>query len=124
MPDTRPGPWLQLTALAAAAACLLAVLSGALQLGTAHRALAALALPPLCAAVAASWLAHRRLLPASTAALVSFLAAALLTSRPVHLAAAGLDPRVVTGIRRTARDEKARHQDDSNTFHRRARFCD
>jgi protoheme IX farnesyltransferase len=90
VPDARPGPWLQLTALAAAAACLLAVLSGALQLGTAHRALAALALPPLCAAVAASWLAHRRLLPVSTAALVSFLAAALLTSRPVHLAVAGL----------------------------------
>jgi protoheme IX farnesyltransferase len=76
--------------LAAAGACLTAVLSGALQLGTAHRALAALALPPLCAAVAASWIAHRRLLPVSAAALVAFLGAALLTSRPVHLAVAGL----------------------------------
>jgi protoheme IX farnesyltransferase len=90
VPDSRPGPWLQLTAFAAAAACLTAVLSGALQLGTAHRALAALALPPLCAAVAASWIAHRRLLPVSVSALAAFLAAALLTSRPVHLAVAGL----------------------------------
>ena len=85
-----PGPWLRLTALAAAAACGAAVVSGALQLGAAHRLLAALALPPLCALVAAAWIAHRRLLPPALAALCSFLAAALLTWRPAHLGLAGL----------------------------------
>ncbi len=90
MPDVRPGPWLRLTALAAAAACCSAVLSGSLQLGAAHRVLAALALPPLCALVAAAWVAHRRLLAPSLAALLSFLAAALATPRPAHLALAGI----------------------------------
>ena len=50
-----PGPWLRLTAFAAAAACAAAVVSGALELGAAHRGLAALALPPLAAVVAAAW---------------------------------------------------------------------
>ncbi|HEY6837006.1 MAG TPA: heme o synthase [Gaiellaceae bacterium] len=86
----RPGPWLRLTALAAAAGCLAAVVSGALQLDAAHRVLAALALPPLCALVAAAWVAHRRLLIPSLTALVLFLAAALVTPRPGHLALAGL----------------------------------
>jgi protoheme IX farnesyltransferase len=90
VPELRPGPWLRLTALAAAAACGAAVVSGVLSLGAAHRALAALALPPLCALVAAAWVAHRRLLPASLAALGSFLAAALVTWRPAHLALAGV----------------------------------
>src|SRR4051795_5449803 len=90
MPDVRPGAWLRLTALPAGAACCAAVASGALQLGAAHRVLAALALPPLCALVAAAWIAHRRLLRASGAALVSFLGAALVITRPAHLALAGL----------------------------------
>ena len=90
MTDVRPGPWLRLTALAAAGACLAAVVSGSLQLGAAHRVLAALALPPLCALVAAAWIAHRRLLRSSVTALVSFLAAALVITRPAHLALAGL----------------------------------
>src|SRR5438105_1677017 len=64
--------------------------AAALQLGAAHRLLAALALPPLCALVAAAWIAHRRLLPPALAALCSFLAAALLTWRPAHLGLAGL----------------------------------
>src|SRR5207248_11083865 len=51
---------------------------------------AALALPPLCALVAAAWVAHRRLLAPSLAALLSFLAAALVTPRPAHLALAGI----------------------------------
>jgi protoheme IX farnesyltransferase len=71
-------------------ACCAAVLSGSLQLGAAHRVLAALALPPLCALVAAAWVAHRRLLAPSVAALLSFLAAALVTPRPAHLALAGV----------------------------------
>jgi heme o synthase len=86
----RPGPWLRLTALAAAAACGAAVVSGALGLGAAHRGLSALALPPLAALVSAAWVAHRRLLGASVGALVAFLAAALVTPRPAHLALAGL----------------------------------
>jgi len=90
VPDVRPGPWLRLTALAAAGACCAAVVSGSLQLGAAHRVLAALALPPLCALVAAAWVAHRRLLAPSVAALVSFLVAALVTPRPAHLALAGI----------------------------------
>jgi heme o synthase len=90
VPDVRPGPWLRLTALVAAGACCAAVVSGSLQLGAAHRVLAALALPPLCALVAAAGVAHRRLLVPSVAALVSFLAAALVTPRPAHLPLAGV----------------------------------
>jgi heme o synthase len=90
VPDVRPGPWLRLTALAAAGACCVAVVSGALELGAAHRALAALALPPLSALLAAAWVAHRRLLAPAAMALFAFLAAALVTPRPVHLALAGL----------------------------------
>ena len=90
MPELRPGPWLRLTALFAAAACCAAVVSGALELGTAHRGLAALALPPLVALVAAAWVEYRRLLVPSVTALVAFLAAALVISKPAHLALAGL----------------------------------
>jgi protoheme IX farnesyltransferase len=90
MADIAPGPWLRLTALAAAGACCAAVVSGSLQLGAAHRVLAALALPPLCALVAAAWVAHRGLLWPSLAALLSFLAAALVTARPAHLALAAI----------------------------------
>ncbi len=85
-----PGPWLRLTALAAAAAALLAVVSGALALGTAHRLLAALALPPLCALVAAAWAAHRRLLAPALASLFLFVVAAVVTGRVSHIALAAL----------------------------------
>jgi protoheme IX farnesyltransferase len=90
VPELTPGPWLRLTALAAAAACGAAVVSGALGLGAAHRGLSALALPPLVALVAAAWVAHRRLLIPALVSLVSFLAAALVTPRPAHLVLAGL----------------------------------
>jgi heme o synthase len=88
--ELRPGPWLRLIALAAAAACCAAVVSGAMELGAAHRGLAALALPPLAALVAAAWVEYRRLLVSSVTALVAFLAAALVISKPAHLALAGL----------------------------------
>jgi len=55
VPDVRPGPWLRLTALTAVGACCAAVVSGSVQLGAAHRVLAALALPPLAAVTAAAW---------------------------------------------------------------------
>jgi protoheme IX farnesyltransferase len=88
--ELRPGPWLRLIALSAAAACCAAVVSGAMELGAAHRGLAALALPPLAALVAAAWVEYRRLLVPSVTALVAFLAAALVISKPAHLALAGL----------------------------------
>ena len=47
----RLGPWLRLAALAAAGGTVLAVVSGAAGLGTAHRLLAALVAPPLAALV-------------------------------------------------------------------------
>ncbi len=90
MPEIRPGPWLRLIAIGASAAAALAVVSGALSLHTAHRALAALALPPLAALLAAAWVAHRRLLRPSAAALGLFVAAALVTGRPLHIAFAAL----------------------------------
>jgi protoheme IX farnesyltransferase len=90
VPSPAPGPWLRLTALAAACACAAAVVSGALELSSAHRALAGLTLPPLCALVAAAWIAHRRLLVPTVAALLAFLTAALVTPRPLHLTFAGL----------------------------------
>jgi len=86
VPEARPGPWLRLVALGAAAATALAVVSGALSLHTAHRALAALALPPLAALVAAAWVAHRRLLGPAVAALGLFVVAALVTGRALHIA--------------------------------------
>jgi heme o synthase len=82
--------WLRLTALAAAGATLLAVVSGAAGLGAAHRLLAALALPPLVALVAAAWIAHRRLLVPSVVALGLFGLAALLTEEVLHVATASL----------------------------------
>jgi protoheme IX farnesyltransferase len=82
--------WLRLTALAAAGATLLAVVSGSAGLGAAHRLLAALALPPLVALVAAAWIAHRRLLVPSVVALGLFGLAALLTEEVLHVATASL----------------------------------
>jgi protoheme IX farnesyltransferase len=82
--------WLRLCALGAIAGTGLAVVSGAAGWETAHRVLAALALPPLAALVIAAWIAHRRLLPAALAALVSFGVAALLTTPGVHLAVASV----------------------------------
>jgi protoheme IX farnesyltransferase len=81
---------LRLIAFGAVAAAALAVVSGALSLHTAHRALAALAVPPLAALVASAWVAHRRLLAPSVAALGLFLAAALATGRALHIAFASL----------------------------------
>jgi heme o synthase len=82
------GAWLRLTALAAVGATLLAVVSGTAGLGAAHRLLAALALPPLVALVAAAWFAHRRLATPSLVALSLFGLAALLTAHVPHVVAA------------------------------------
>jgi protoheme IX farnesyltransferase len=82
--------WLRLTALAAAAGTLLAVVSGAAHLGTAHRVLAALVAPPLAAVLVSAWLTHRRLVPWAAAACAAFAAAALFPGRDVHAGFASL----------------------------------
>ncbi len=87
--DARPGVALRLTALAAAVAALLAVISGVDAGSGTHRVLAALALPPLLAiAIAVS--SHRRLLLPTAATLASFVAAAVVTSHALHIAFAAL----------------------------------
>jgi len=88
--EVVPGPWLRLTALAASGATLLAVVSGAAALGTAHRLLAALALPPLAALLVATWFSHRRLFGAAVATTALFGVAALVTMHGLHLALAGV----------------------------------
>jgi protoheme IX farnesyltransferase len=94
-----PGPWLRACAALAAAGTLLAVVSGADHLGTAHRVLAALVAPPLAALVLSAWLAHRRLLPAALAAAALFAAAAGFPGRWPHtaLAACALAASVAVG---------------------------
>jgi protoheme IX farnesyltransferase len=84
------GLWARLVALAAVAGTGLAVVSGAAGWDTAHRMLAALALPPLAALVATAWVTARRLLAPSVAALVLFGLAALLTVPGLHLLFASL----------------------------------
>ena len=86
----RPSFWLRSTAVLGAAGTLVAVISGSAGLGAGHRVLAALALPPLAAVVAAAWVEHRRLLYPSTAALVLFGLAAAITAPGVHLAVAAV----------------------------------
>jgi len=82
--------WLRMCALGAVAGTGLAVVSGAADWGTAHRVLAALALPPLAAVVVAAWISRRRLLPASLVSLCAFVVAAALTAPGIHLAVAAV----------------------------------
>jgi protoheme IX farnesyltransferase len=84
------GVWARLVALCAVAGTGLAVVSGAAHWGTAHRVLAAVALPPLAALVATAWVTSRRLLVPALASLVCFGLAALLIGRDVHLVFASL----------------------------------
>jgi heme o synthase len=100
----RPGPWLRLTALGAAAATGLVVASGSLELGLGHRALVLVALAPLVALVVAAWVAHRALLPWAAAALGLFVVAmASWWSGTVHVALAALSfgsAAVLAGVSR------------------------
>jgi len=82
--ELAPGPWLRLSALVAAGGTLLAVISGAENLGTAHRLLAALVVPPLAAVVVSAWYAHRRLVPAALAATALFAGAAAVPTPHAH----------------------------------------
>ena len=90
MSSVAPGPWLRVCALVAAGGATLAVASGAAQLGTAHRLIAALVAPPLAALLASAWIAHRRLVPAVLAASALFAAAAGLHGTRAHAVFAGL----------------------------------
>ena len=90
MSDAVLGPWARLLAVVAVFGTGLAVVSGAAGWGTAHRLLAALALPPIAGLVVLAWISARRLLPAAVAALVLFGLAALLTAPGIHLAVASL----------------------------------
>jgi protoheme IX farnesyltransferase len=98
--DIAPGPWLRLSALVAAGGTVLAVVSGAAGLGTAHRLLAALVAPPLAALVVSAWLAHRRLVAPALAATALFAAAAAVPGRYAHatLAAFALAALLVVGV--------------------------
>src|SRR5436305_4250815 len=100
MTTVAPGPWLRLTALAASAGTVLAVVSGAAGLGTAHRLLAALVAPPLAALLVAAWLAHRELVPAVLGASALFTAAAAVPGRGAHavLAACALAALLVVCV--------------------------
>ncbi|HEU5362914.1 MAG TPA: heme o synthase [Gaiellaceae bacterium] len=84
------GLWARATALLAVGGTGLAVVSGAAGWGTAHRVLAAIALPPIAALVATAWVSSRRLLAPAVSALVLFGLAALLVGRTVHLVFASL----------------------------------
>jgi heme o synthase len=88
--EAAPGVALRLTAVAAAAATLVAVVSGTLGGGTPHRVLAALALPPLAALLVAAALSHRRLLAPALASTAALGAAALATAHAWHVAFAAL----------------------------------
>ncbi len=91
MTEIAAGAWLRLTALGAVAGTLLAAASGAAAPGTAHRVLAAVALPPLCALVVAARFAHRRLrVPALTAFACFLLAAAAPAPDALHVLFAAL----------------------------------
>lgn len=95
--ELAPGPWLRLSAFVAAGGTLLAVVSGAAGLDTAHRLLAALVVPPLAALVVSAWYAHRRLAPATLAASALFAGAAAVPTSHAHagLAAFALAALVV-----------------------------
>jgi heme o synthase len=83
--DAAPGPLLRLTALAAVAAILVAVVSGALGAGPAHDVLSALALPPLVALAVAAWVSYRRLLPPALVTLGLFMSSALVVADVPHV---------------------------------------
>ena len=81
---SRPGPWLQLAALAGVVGTVLAVVSGTL--GAEHELISALALPPLVAVAVAAWWTHRQLLAPALLAVALFGVAAAVTAPGVHVA--------------------------------------
>ena len=86
----RAGPFARLLAAAAVIGTALAVISGVDDWHTAHRVLAAIALPPLAGLLVLAAMSARRLLPAAVASIVFFGCAALFTGRDVHIVFAAL----------------------------------
>ncbi len=84
------GPFARLLAGWAVLGTGLAVISGVDDWHTAHRVLAAIALPPLVGLLVLSVMSTRRLAPAALVSVVFFGAAALFTGRDVHLVFATL----------------------------------
>jgi protoheme IX farnesyltransferase len=72
---TRPGPFLQLAAIAGAAAAAIVVSSAALSLGEAHRGVALVALPLLIGVAIAAWFAYPPLRAAAISAAALMLVA-------------------------------------------------
>ena len=105
------GPWTRLLAAGAVAGTGLAVVSGAADWNTAHRVLAAVALPPLIGLLILGWLRARPLLPAASAALILFGLAALLTGHDVHLvlAAFALAASALLGVQAFRGEQELRH---------------
>ena len=83
-----PGAWLRACAVAVALAAVLAVISGATGLGTAHRVVAALAAPPLAALLIAALVSHRNLIAPVAVTGALLVAAAVAPPGPAHLALA------------------------------------
>ena len=83
-----PGAWLRACAVAVALAAVLAVISGATGLGTAHRVVAALAAPPLAALLIAAIVSHRNLIAPVAVTGALLVAAAVAPPGPAHLALA------------------------------------
>ena len=111
------GPWTRLMAVGAVAGTGLAVVSGAAGWGTAHRLLAALALPWLVGLLLVAWLSARRLLVPALVAVVLFGFAALLTARVVHLTAAALAfAATVVLARRAAMSESSSRRVDPRDY--------
>lgn len=113
---SAPGIWLRATALAGAGATTLAVASGELELGLAHRIAAALALPVLAAVVVGALVAYRNLLPVAVAALALTLTSAALGAAvrtgigwtsPLHLVVGALAAGAAVGT--AAASLRARH---------------
>ena len=103
---SAPGVWLRATALAGALSTALAVASGELGLGLAHRVAAAVALPVLAAVVVGALVAYRSLLPIAAAALALTLSSAVLGAvvragvdriSPLHLAVGALAAGAAVG---------------------------
>jgi protoheme IX farnesyltransferase len=84
------GPWTRLLAVGALGGTTLVVVSGAAGWDTAHRVLAAIAVPPLVGLVILGWVGARALLPAAVASIVFFGLAAILTGHDLHLVLAAL----------------------------------
>jgi heme o synthase len=105
-----PCSWLRATAVAAGAAAVAAVISGAVGAAAPHRIVAALAGPPLAALLCAAVLAHRQLLVPALAAGSAVALAATLPARGLHagFAAAALAAVVVVCARTLGGERPAR----------------